>query len=291
MSMSGNTIGGRAFGDGVGFENDPYSILDDLLHDDSEEKVISTRNKYFAQAAKIFLEEMNFKFVESPVTEPRLVVSLNNNSFKFVSHMEDHVTIDLPYDWDIMENEIRDHVKSNPVVQTEVKAEADEWNNDPMRDEEKREILFYVKSIQSRLNVSPSDAIKLAEEYMKKMYSKKIGDSVYSSSTNPELKIKSGVYDNVQRLLIENNLMDEFNKTHKEGIIRYLNENQKVPNLELNLILSMGFDHIKDNITVDESPYITNRIVNVKFEGQDNFKMPTFTEDDFKNDNNQPSNQ
>lgn len=279
----------KGLADGVEFKSNPYEVLDELFHDESEEIVVSTRNKYFAYGAKKFLEDMNLTFMESDVDEPRLVISLVNSTFKFINHMEDLVTLELPYDWDAMENDVRAYIRENPIVKKEKTYSNEEmWSTPPQTQEEKDaidEVKDYVKQIQRSLNVSASEAAKMAKKYIKGLYHGK-NRTVYTAKGNPDLNLRSGVYTHIEDLMRKNKWLVQFESSYGKTIREYMRDFQDKEDVEKSLLTEFGFDHIIDDIEVTEHKFWTNRTIEVKYKDQDDSVMPEMTEEDFDPSNN-----
>jgi hypothetical protein len=257
--------------DSTKFKTDVYGFLDEFLHDDDEEIVVSTRNKYFGHAAKVFLEDMNFTFLNSEVTSLRLVISLVKSEFKFIDHMEDQVTLKLPYDWDAMESDVRAHVSLNPVVKKEaVQRDESKWNTPGGNSEEDvvDGVKAWVQGIQQKVNIDAAEAAEMAKKFIKKAYHDK-NETIYTAKGNPDVKLVSGVYNNLEQLIRKNGWKDQFESDYKMTVREYFRNNSDIEGIEKTLLAEFGFDYIADETIVTEHKYWTNRIVEIKYKDQD----------------------
>tara|TARA_R110000772_G_scaffold2410_4_gene8505 strand:- start:10885 stop:12252 length:1368 start_codon:yes stop_codon:yes gene_type:complete len=268
---------------GVEFKTDVYGFLDDFLHDETEEVIVSTRNKYFAFGAKQFLEDMNFTFMGGEPSEPRMVISMLNGNFKFIDHMEEHVTIELPYDWDIMESNVRAFVTENPIVKKEVTHNSENWDQ-PEEDQNGKDAIDgvkdWVKEIQKKLNIGAEEAAKMASGYIKKLYHGK-NETSYQAKGNPDIKLSSGIYNNMEDLVNKNGWASQFRSDYNESIREYMRDNN-LTGSEENLLVEFGFEHILENVVVDEHRYWNNRIIEVKYKDQDDEEMETIDKSEFE---------
>lgn len=301
MSLGSDQLGKKSerttkgLADGVEYKTDVYATIDELFHDDGEELVVSTRNKYFAEGAKKFLEDMNFTFLESTLSEPRLVISLINSNFKFISHMEDMVTIELPYDWDIMEKDVRNYVSSNPIVKKEkVEFHEENWNT-PVSDQKEKDAIDgvkdWVKEIQRKVNIGSNEAADMARTYIRKMFHDK-NETKYTAQGNPDLKLESGLYNNIEDLINKNGWKLQFESDYKKSVREYLRDatDNEDKDVEKNLLIDFGFEYIVDNIIFTPHRYWTNRMIEVKYkdQDQDNIESIHVDEKDFENQNQNP---
>jgi len=277
MSLGSDKLGKdkalvKDLANGAGFKTDVYATIDELFHDSDEEIVVSTRNKYFAEGAKKFLEDMNFTFLESKTSEPRLVIALLKSEFKFINHMEDQVTIELPYDWDIMENDVRDYVSANPIIKKEERERNESNWDQPLEDQKQKDAIDkvkdWVKEIQKQVSIGSEAAAEMARKHIKKMYHNDNTTS-YTATGNPDIKLESGIYNNIEDLIVKNGWKLQFESDYGMSVREYMRDNGENRDVELNLLKEFGFEYISDEILVTPHQYWTNRITEIKYKDQD----------------------
>lgn len=288
MSLGSDKLGkdkaviSKGLADGVQYKTDVYSVLDELFHDDGEEIVVSTRNKYFAEGAKKFLEDMNFTFLESDLGDPRMVISLINSNFKFIDHMEDLVSVELPYEWDDMENKVREYVSANPVVKKEINRNESSWGLPTNQQGEKDAIdgvKDWVREIQKKINIGSEEAASIAKKHIRKLFHSK-NETTYTALGNPDLKIVSGMYNNIEDLIVKNGWKLQFESDYKMTVREYLRNHSDDVEVELNLLSSFGFEYLKDDIRVTPNKYWTNRIIEIRYKDQDNDELDSIEVDE-----------
>lgn len=242
-------------------------FIDDFLFDDSEEKIIGIRNKYYSYGIKQFLEDMNFIFVESELDEPMVQVSLINGSFKFINHMQDKVELEVPYDWDEFEQLIRDYVTENPITRDETDFNTETWT-DENEENAFNVISDHVKELREKFGISLEEAKALLNKNRAKLDHTK-HSTVFGATGYPEIQLKSGVYNHLVDLIIQNDLDDHFEKIIGSSVRVHINRNSDREDVERKALIDIGFNHIIDNITVNENEYWNNRVIEVKYENQE----------------------
>lgn len=255
----------------VGFSTDVYDVLDSLFHEPSEELVIRLRNKYHGYGAIQFLEDMNYTNLseeEDVRNEPLLVVSMVDSNFRFTDdHMEEFITMELPYDWDELEKTVRDYVSENPVAKKVEKNDFNELSEtSPMVDNNTTSSGVdgeWVKALQEKFGMSEEEATKVILNQQKQ---KTFKDNVtlYTSKGNPDMKLKSGMYNHIVHLVRSNGWEDEFVKMYGSKVQPFVNKS-KDPDVEKSLLIGLGFEYMLDKIKFDESEYWNNKIIEVDY--------------------------
>lgn len=257
----------------LGFSTDVYDVLDSLFHEPSEELVIRLRNKYHGYGAIQFLEDMNYTNLsekEDVRNEPLMVVSMIDSNFRFTDdHMEEFITMELPYDWDDLEKTVRDYVSENPVIK-KLKKESDfnELNVDTPTVEDDNSSSTnvdkeWVKSLQEKFGMTEETATEIILNQQKqKIFKDNV--TLYTSKGNPDMKLKSGMYNHIVHLVRSNGWEDEFFKIYNSKVQPFVNKS-KDPDIERNLLIGLGFEYMLDNVKVDESEYWNNKVIEVGY--------------------------
>jgi len=298
MSLGSDKLGkskavvGKGLADGVEFKSNPYEILDEFFHDPKEESVVYIRNKYFRYSLVKFLEEMNFTFLHSDIeNHDRAVISLIDGTFKFIDHMEDSITYELPYDWDSLEADIRNYVSENPIVKKQpVQRNPENWDkpngeddNADLIDKSMESVKSHIKTLQEKFGIGMDEVKKMVKDYQKKTHHS-VNETSYPAKGNPDVKLKSGIYNNIVDLVKKHSWEAQFESDYGVNIMSYIRENSE-QGTEERLISEFGFEYVLENITVDESEFWNNRIIEVKYKDQEelpDIDMSEFEEIDQK---------
>ena len=282
MSLGSDKLGkkkavvGKGLASGVEFKSNPYEILDDFFHDPNEEIVVYIRNKYFRYSVLKFLQEMNFTFLESELEEnDKMVISMVDGTFKFIDHMEDNITHEIPYDWDSLEADIRDYVKENPIVK-KVSTPKDQANWDKpngvddevdLIDKSMDSVKSHIKTLKDKFNISVDEVKKMVKDYQKKIYHG-ANETTYPAKGNPDVKLRSGIYNNMVDLIKTHEWESQFESDYGKDIFNYMRNNTG-QGTEERLLSEFGFEYVLENITIDESEFWSNRVIEVKYKDQE----------------------
>jgi hypothetical protein len=264
---------GKGIADGAEFNKSPYDLLDDLFHDDETQIVVGVRNKYISLAAQTFLEEMNLFFNESDLSLPILAVNLEDGVFKFIEHMEDKVSMELPVEWDTFEQDIRSYINANPIVRKEVQKNPENWDRPTGEDEpdlidkSMQTVKDQVKLLQDKYNLTLDEVKETISKYKSKAVHEH-NKTVYTAKGNAELQLKSGTYNHMVDLVKMHGWDTDFKEKYDKDIHNYMRSNEAEKGIEKRLLSEFGFEYCMDQISVDDNDHWNNRVIEVKFENQ-----------------------
>ena len=264
---------GKGLADGAEFKSNPYEMLDSLFHDDETQIIVRTDNKYISMAAKNFLEEMNLFFNESDLDLPILAVNLEDGVFKFIEHMEDEVSLEIPVEWDVFEKDIRNYINENPIVRKEIQKNPEGWSDTPDSKESNsveksiQSVKKHVKTLQEDYNLT-MDEIKQSIDKYKNQIVHINNKTKYTAKGNAELQLESGTYNHMVELVKSHGWETDFEIKYGSSIIKYMNSNKAETNIEKRLLSEFGFEYCIDKISVSDNSDWTNRVIEVQYPDQ-----------------------
>ena len=96
-----------------GYNIDVYSKLDRLLFDKKSEFYARIEDKYIRLALTKFLEDNNFRSIDSQ--GEFIFISVAEGFYRFTDEEPAHNFYDLPIEWDTLMTQINDYLKDNPL--------------------------------------------------------------------------------------------------------------------------------------------------------------------------------
>jgi hypothetical protein len=265
---------------GAEFKTNVYDKLHALTFDKDNEIVVIVDDKYLAHAVKALLEDLNFTCMVPDLTNQNVIIDKKEGIFEFRNKLDDKVKYELPYDWSLFVNEMKDSVKQNPIIKKEVgDRNMDNWNK-PLDEQntEKGDLIDQateslkdkLKEAKKLFGLSDNDTKKNAKIWTENLYREE-NKTKYISKKNPDLKLYSGKYKNIQDLIQQNGWELQFEEDYGMEVFDYFMENDK-DGIEKDFLSEIGFDYILDDVIIEEYGEWHTRKIEVKYKDQDKLK-------------------
>ena len=259
------------------FKPDVYDRLHSMLYDDNNEVVAFVGDKYLAIAVKAFLEDLNFTCVVAELSNKNVVINKSEGIFEFRNKLDDKIKYELLYDWESFKQDIKDYVKENPIVKKEVgERNMENWNvpveqqnstQGDLIDQSVDKVKGMLKQVKDKFKLSDSDTERNAKDWVDNIYHEQ-NITKYLSKKNPDVKLLSGKYKNIQDLIVKNGWELQFEEDYEMEVFDYFNSNN-TEGIESKFLNDVGFEYISEQIVVSNSTNWHLRNIEVKYKDQD----------------------
>ena len=255
------------------FNENTYSVLDDLFEDENEMFVFTT-NRYLSMAAKAYLEDMQFTCYGDDYENRILAINLEEGHFKFVKEKKsllNKADIELPIDWTDFTVNIESHLKSNPLT----KKEEIDFVVNPVTKESMpidKAMDVYRKELDTL-----KETKGISEEEVEELFNTKkdklmaeMNSTAYTSTVDPSISLKNGLYNTILELIDHNGWSDLIVEKYEMNPRVFVNNYGDVT-VDIKILTDLGFEYLIKNETIDivDSEFMNNRSILVKYEGQE----------------------
>jgi len=253
MSLGGRNIGDKkvketGLAKGVEYKSDPYALLDKIFFNETNEIVVRLSSKYMYFAVKALLDDMMFTYMGGKKTSTLVNIDLKTKQYKFLNHMDEMITYEVPSNWDKFETKIKDCLIENPT-----------FRNHEVNKNKKQAIVGINSWIETFIDKKAMDSVEKVEELFREQFQNYVDREYiteYTSNVNPEIHLMSGKYSGIVDLYEKNKWAVQFEKDKGESVEDYIrfskSSDYEINNKAQELLKFAGFFYgIKEFITFE----------------------------------------